>query len=73
MREYVRRLLAGRFDVEAVADGEEALAAARRARPDLILSDVMMPKLDGLQLTRAVRADPALRDGARGVAVGARR
>ena len=62
MREYVRRLLAGRFDVEAVGDGEEALAAARRARPDLILSDVMMPKLDGQQLTRAVRADPALRE-----------
>ncbi len=62
MREYVRRLLAGRCDVEAVADGEEALAAARRARPDLILSDVMMPKLDGLELTRVVRADPSLRE-----------
>ena len=62
MREYVRRLLAGRYDVEAVADGEQALAAARRARPDLILSDVMMPKLDGQQLTRAVRADPAVRE-----------
>ena len=62
MREYVRRLLAGRYDVEAVADGSEALAAARRARPDLILSDVMMPKLDGQQLTRAVRADPSLRE-----------
>ncbi len=62
MREYVRRLLAGRYDVEAVVDGEEALAAARRARPDLILSDVMMPKLDGQQLTRAVRADPSLRE-----------
>ena len=62
MRDYVRRLLAGRYDVEAVADGEQALAAARRARPDLILSDVMMPKLDGQQLTRAVRADPSVRE-----------
>jgi signal transduction histidine kinase len=62
MREYVRRLLAGRYEVEMVTDGEEALAAARRARPDLILSDVMMPKLDGQQLTRAVRADPSLRE-----------
>ena len=62
MRDYVRRLLAGHYDVEAVSDGEEALAAARRARPDLILSDVMMPKLDGQQLTRAVRADPSLRE-----------
>jgi signal transduction histidine kinase len=62
MREYVRRLLAARYDVETVADGEEALAAARRARPDLVLSDVMMPKLDGQQLCRALRADPSLRD-----------
>jgi signal transduction histidine kinase len=62
MREYVRRLLAGRYEVEAVADGEEALAAARRARPDLILSDVMMPKLGGQELTRVMRADPNLRD-----------
>jgi signal transduction histidine kinase len=62
MREYVRRLLVGRYDVEAVVDGEEALAAARRARPDLVLSDVMMPRLDGQALTRALRADPSLRD-----------
>jgi signal transduction histidine kinase len=62
MREYVQRLLAGRYEVEAVADGEEALAAVRRARPDLILSDVMMPKLGGQELTRVLRADPNLRD-----------
>jgi len=62
MRDYVRRLLAGRYEVETATDGEEALAAARRARPDLILSDVMMPKLDGQQLTRAVRSDPSLRE-----------
>jgi signal transduction histidine kinase len=62
MREYVQRLLAGRYDVEMVVDGEEALAAARRARPDLILSDVMMPRLSGQDLTRIVRADPFLRD-----------
>ncbi len=62
MREYVGRLLAQRFCVEAVAHGGEALAAARRARPDLILSDVMMPVLDGFGLLREVRADPALAD-----------
>jgi signal transduction histidine kinase len=62
MREYVQRLLAGRYEVEAVADGEEVLAAARRARPDLILSDVMMPKLSGQELIRVLRADPDLRD-----------
>jgi PAS domain S-box-containing protein len=61
MREYVRRLLTTRYDVEAVADGEAALAAARARRPDLLIADVMMPKLDGLSLVRALRQDPATR------------
>jgi signal transduction histidine kinase/DNA-binding response OmpR family regulator len=62
MRDYVRRLLAERYDVEAVADGQAALDAARRQRPDLVLSDVMMPRLDGFGLLQALRGDPALRD-----------
>jgi two-component sensor histidine kinase len=60
MREYVQRLLATRYAVEAVADGQAALEAARRQPPDLVLSDVMMPSLDGLGLLAALRADPAL-------------
>ncbi|MGE0745513.1 MAG: response regulator [Rhodospirillales bacterium] len=63
MRGYVRRLLhSAGFRVEAVADGEAALAAARRLRPDLVLSDVMMPKLDGFALVAALRRDVALRE-----------
>ncbi|HEU4535824.1 MAG TPA: hybrid sensor histidine kinase/response regulator, partial [Polyangiaceae bacterium] len=58
MRDYVRRLLLDYWDVEAVADGASALAAARRAPPDLVLSDVMMPGLDGFQLLAALRSDP---------------
>ena len=58
MRDYVRRLLARHYDVEAVADGVAALEAARRQPPDLILSDVMMPALDGFGLLRELRADP---------------
>ena len=47
------RLLAGQgYEVEAVGDGEAALAAARRDPPDLVLSDVMMPRLDGFGLLR---------------------
>jgi PAS domain S-box-containing protein len=57
MRDYVRRLLEGPYEVQTVADGEAALEAARERPPDLILSDVMMPKLDGLDLLRALRAD----------------
>jgi signal transduction histidine kinase len=63
MRKYVQRLLrAGGFRVEAVTDGKKALAAARRLKPDLVLSDVMMPELDGLGLLTAFRKDPELRD-----------
>ena len=62
MRDYARRLLTGDgYAVEAVADGEQALAAARRLPPDMIVSDVMMPRLDGKGLLAAIRADPALR------------
>jgi signal transduction histidine kinase/DNA-binding response OmpR family regulator len=62
MRDYARRLLAERYEVEAVADGQAALDAARRQRPDLVLSDVMMPRLDGFGLLQALRGDPDLRD-----------
>ena len=58
MREYVRRLLSDRYEVKAVAEGRLALAAARAERPDLILTDVMMPRLDGFGLLRELRPDP---------------
>jgi DNA-binding response OmpR family regulator len=58
MRRYVTRLLAGPYVIEAVADGTAALGVARREAPDLILSDVMMPRLDGFGLLRELRADP---------------
>jgi signal transduction histidine kinase len=60
MRDYVSRLLGGRYDVAAVPDGLAALAAARSRRPDLILADVMMPLLDGFGLLRELRRDPDL-------------
>ncbi|MGJ5205517.1 ATP-binding protein [Bradyrhizobium sp. HKCCYLR20261] len=62
MRDYVRRLLGDTYDVEAVADGRAALQAIRRSRPDLVLTDVMMPQLDGFGLLQALRADPKLHD-----------
>ena len=62
MRDYLKRLLQTHYEVEAVADGVAALAAARQQLPDLVLSDLMMPKLDGLQLLRELRADPHTRE-----------
>lgn len=61
MRAYVRGLLEPFYAVELAADGVEALAAARREWPDLIVSDVMMPRMDGFELLRTLRGDPSLR------------
>jgi PAS domain S-box-containing protein len=60
MRRYLLRLLADRYEVHAVADGSQALEATRRLRPALVLADVMMPRLDGFGLLRAIRDDSAL-------------
>jgi signal transduction histidine kinase len=60
MRSYLSGLLGRAYAVECVADGEQALAAARRNRPELILSDVMMPVLDGFGLIQRVREDRSL-------------
>jgi signal transduction histidine kinase/chemotaxis response regulator CheB len=60
MRDYLRRLLAQDFDVATAFDGADALAQIQARRPDLVLADVMMPQLNGFELLRAVRGDPAL-------------
>ncbi|HXW04974.1 MAG TPA: ATP-binding protein [Vicinamibacterales bacterium] len=57
MRDYLRRVLSPHWRVTAVADGLAALERVRADRPDLILTDVMMPGLDGFALLQAVRAD----------------
>jgi CheY-like chemotaxis protein len=57
--ELVRDLLEARgHEVEWARDGEEALNLARTGRFDLLLLDLHMPKLDGLEVVRAIRADP---------------
>jgi len=62
MRAYLARLLSAQdWHVEAVGDGQAALEAIRRRAPDLLLSDVMMPRLDGFALVRALRQDEATR------------
>jgi PAS domain S-box-containing protein len=62
MREYLERLLSEQYEVVAVADGESALRSARERRPDLILSDIMMPRLNGIEVLRSVRAEESLKN-----------
>ncbi len=50
------------YDVASAADGVEALELVRADRPDLILLDVMMPRMDGFQALEALKGDPATRD-----------
>ena len=61
MRDYVRRLLAEKYEVVAVGDGVAALEALHQNAPDLLLTDVMMPQLDGFGLLQAIRADEKLK------------
>ena len=61
MRAYLSRLLSPRYDVETAADGRAALRAVRHRIPDLVVSDVMMPGCDGLELLRMLREDPQTR------------
>lgn len=62
MRAYIASHLAERFEVRTATDGRAALAAIRERRPDLVVSDVMMPDLDGIAMCREIRSDPALGD-----------
>jgi len=52
------------FEVAVVNDSRQAVEAAKAENPDVVLSDVRMPGLDGFQLTQAMRADPAVADTA---------
>ena len=61
MRRHVSRVLGARFEVLAVPDGEAALERALTDPPDLVLTDVMMPRLDGFGLLAALRADDRTR------------
>jgi len=50
------------LEVRVARDGEAGLSKLRELRPDLVVLDVMMPKLDGFEVLKAVRADPAIAD-----------
>jgi len=56
MRDYIGRLLGRQYEVIRASNGQEALQAAIEERPDLVLSDIMMPELDGFGLLKELRA-----------------
>ena len=58
IREYVAGLLAGEYRVQTAVDGADGLAQARELGPDLVLTDVMMPRMDGFELLAALQSDP---------------
>ena len=62
MRAYVHSLLGSRWDVVTAEDGLAGLDIIKRAPPDLVVTDAMMPRLDGFALLRAIRDDAKLRD-----------
>lgn len=61
LRTYLRQALSDRYEVLEAANGNEGLQVARATLPDVIVSDVMMPGMDGVQMARALRADVATR------------
>ncbi|MEP6600846.1 MAG: ATP-binding protein, partial [Nitrospirota bacterium] len=61
MRSYLERVLSSQYRIALARDGAEALEQARTLRPDLILTDVMMPRLSGPDLLKAIREDRTLR------------
>lgn len=62
MRDYVSRLLSEHYNVITAVNGEDALEKTIQLRPDLLLSDVMMPKLDGFSLLKKIRTHSEIKN-----------
>ncbi len=62
VRQVVRRMLGDEYLVLEAQDGAEAINMARGQKPDIILMDMMMPKIDGLTACYAIKKDPATRE-----------
>ena len=58
MREYMEHLLSSRYRVHTVRDGRAVLRALKTISPEVIISDIMMPQMDGIELLKALRSNP---------------
>lgn len=61
-RMYQTIFVTNNYEVDVAVDGEEGLVKARKGRPTLILLDIMMPKLNGMEVLERLKSDPELRD-----------
>jgi DNA-binding response OmpR family regulator len=61
MRELMIMLLSGTYEVAAARDGKEGLEMVRRLRPDLVVLDLLMPRMHGFEVCRHIRADEDLK------------
>lgn len=61
MRDYIRKILSSRYDVIPVENGKQGLDASLSQSPDLIISDIMMPVMNGLEFLEAIRAHPTMK------------
>ena len=60
MRYYIARILSKQYEVVTVADGKAALSIMRERQPDLVVADIMMPKMGGFEMLEAIKVDPSL-------------
>lgn len=61
LKMYVKKLQVEGYDVEIAKDGEEGLSKIKSFRPDLVLMDIMLPKLNGLEAIEKAKADPEIK------------
>ena len=62
MRELMVELLRDRYQVSSASDGETGLAMVKAQRPDVLVLDLLMPRMHGFEVCQRLRADPALKD-----------
>lgn len=62
LRDFIAETLSHDYDVSVAADGADGLEVVRRERPDVVLTDVMMPRVSGADLCRSIKSDPVLRN-----------